>query len=242
MSEETANCTICRQPLGENGRCQHCDDEAHVWTIQDWRPLLTLALVIVLGFSFTRLVVGNFHEKQNALGAEYYAAGLRAMAAKRPAPAVDAFETALVYSHDNSQYRLKLTDALVASGATGEAMAQLQAFREQRPEDAEVNLKLARLEAQRQQVDEALRYYQNAIDGVWPEGGDPVQQRIAARFELAEYLVGQGRQEQAEAALLALAGVLPIYSPEQGKLAELFLRNGDPGSRFEYLSDATWRE
>ena len=80
-----------------------------------------LSLIIVLGFSFTRLVVGIFHEKQNALGAEYYAAGLRAMEEKRPAPAVDAFETALVYSHDNSQYRLKLTDALVASGATGEA-------------------------------------------------------------------------------------------------------------------------
>ena len=32
------------------------------------------------------------------------------------AQAVDAFETALVYSHDNFQYRLKLTDALVASG------------------------------------------------------------------------------------------------------------------------------
>jgi len=228
MSEESANCTICRQPLGENGRCQHCDEDAHIWTIQDWRPLLNLSLIIVLGFSFTRLVVGIFHEKQNALGAQYYAAGLQTMEEKRPAQAVDAFETALVYSHDNAQYRLKLTDALVASGATGEAMAQLQAFREQRPQDAEVNLKIARLEAQRQQVDQALRYYQNAVDGVWPESGDPVQQRIAARFEAAEYLVGQGRQEQAEASLLALAGVLPLYSPEQRKLADLYLRNGDP--------------
>jgi tetratricopeptide (TPR) repeat protein len=237
MSEETANCTICRQPLGENGRCQHCDEDAHIWTIQDWRPLLTLALVIVLGFSFTRLVVSIFNEKRSALGAEYYAVGLRAMEAKRPAQAVDAFETALVYSHDNLQYRLKLTDALVASGATGEALAQLQAFREQRPQDAEVNLKLARLEAQRQHVDEALRYYQNAIDGVWPEHGDPAAQRIAARFEAAEYLVGQGRQNQAEASLLALAGVLPTYSPEQGKLADLYRRNGDPARALSiYLS------
>ena len=116
----------------------------------------------------------------------------------------------------------------------------MHAFREQRPQDAEVNLKLARLEAQRQQVDEAVRYYQNAIDGVWPESGDPVQQRIAARFEAAEYLVGQGRQEQAEASLLALAGVLPIYSPEQTKLAELYLRNGDPARALSYLSERNW--
>ena len=229
MSEETANCTICKQPLGENGRCPHCDDDAHIWTIQDWRPLLTLSLVIVLGFSFTRLVVSTFNEKQNALGAEYYAAGLRAMEKNRPAEAVDAFETALVYSRDNFQYRLRLTDALVASGATGEALAQLQAFWEQRPQDAEVNLKLARLEAQRQHVDAAVGYYQNAIDGMWPENSDPGQQRIGARFEAAEYLVRQGHQEQAEASLLALADVLPTYSPEQKKLADLYLRNGDPG-------------
>jgi len=230
MSDETAKCTVCRQPLGENGRCQHCDEDGHhTWTLQDWRPLLTLGLIIVLGFSFTSLVVNGFREKQSALAAEYYQAGLHAMETKQAAAAVDDFETALVYSHDNFQYRLKLTDALVASGATGEALGQLRAFWDQRPGDVQVNLKLARLEAQRQHVDDALRYYQNAIEGAWPERTDPFPQRTAARFESAEYLVGQGRQEQAEAALLALAAVLSSSAPEQGKLGDLFLRNGDPG-------------
>ncbi len=189
--------------------------------------MLILGLVIVLGFSFTSLVVNNFHEKQNALAAEYYQAGLHSMDVKQAAAAVDDFETALVYSHDNFQYRLKLTDALLASGATGEALAQLRAFWDQRPGDAEVNLKLARLEAQRQHVDEALRYYQGAIEGAWPERTDPVPQRRAARFEAAEYLMRQGRQEQAEAALLALTAVLPSSSPEQGRLGDLFMSNGD---------------
>lgn len=229
MSDETAQCKVCRRPLGRNGRCVYCDDDHHVWTIQDWRPLLTLGLTIVLGFSFTSLVVNAFHEKQSTLAVEYFQAGLRAMEAKRPAAAVDDFETALVYSHDNFQYRLKLTDALLASGATDEAQAQLRAFWDQRPGDAEVNLKLARLEAQRQHVDEALRYYQSAIEGAWPERTDPAPQRIATRFEAVEYLVRQGRQEQAEAELLALAAVLPSSSPEQEKLGDLFMRNGDPG-------------
>jgi tetratricopeptide (TPR) repeat protein len=187
-----------------------------------------LSLVIVLGFSFTSLVVSSFREKQNALAAEYYAAGTRAMEAKRPADAVDAFETALVYSRDNFQFRLKLTDALLASGATSEALVQLRSFWDQRPQDALVNLKLARLEAQRKHADEALRYYQNAIAGVWPEGSDAIQQRIDVRFESAEYLVRQGRQDQAEAALQGLATVLPTSSSEQGRLADLYLRNGDP--------------
>ncbi len=227
MSDETAICSICRQPLGENGRCQHCDEDAHVWTIGDWRPLLTLALVIVLGFSFTRLVVSNFNTKQAALASEYLAAGNRAMDSHDFARAVEAFESALIYSHNNFQYRLKLTDALVASGATSEAFAQLQDFREQRPEDAQVNLKLARLEAHRQHVDEALHYYRNAIDGVWPERSDPEPLKNDVRLEAAEYLIGLGRNDEAEGVLQAVAAVLPAASAEQGKLAGLFIRNGD---------------
>ncbi len=229
MSKQTASCAVCGQTLGEDGRCRRCDAKSHVWTIQDWRPLLTLGLVIVLGFSFTRLVVNGFDAKRKVLAGQYYGAGLGAMTASHPAEAVDDFETALLYSRDNFQYRLKLTDALLASGATGEALSQLHAFWEQRPADAQVNLKLARLEAQRQHVDEALHYYQNATEGVWPEGSDPVAQRIGVRLEEAEYLVRLGRQEQAEERLTALAAALPASSPEQGRLGDLFLRNGDPG-------------
>jgi Tfp pilus assembly protein PilF len=229
MSEETANCTICRQPLGADGRCEHCDNDTHIWTIQDWRPLLTLALVIALGSSFTTLVVSDFRAKQSALATEYYAAGIRATDAHRQSDAVDAFETALVYSRDNFQYRLKLTDALLASGATSEALGQLHAFWDQRPRDALVNLKLARLEAQRKHIDEAVRYYQNALEGVWPEGSDPLPQRIGVRFEFADFLVRQGRHEAAEAVLLALEPVLPAAATEQEKLADLFLQNGDAG-------------
>jgi predicted negative regulator of RcsB-dependent stress response len=239
MSIEAAKCTVCRQPLGENGRCPHCDEEIHrIWTVEDWRPLLMLGLAIVLGFSFTSLVVNGFNDKQNALAAEYYHTGLQALDAKHGSAAVGDFEAALVYSHDNFAYGLKLTDALVTSGATGEALAQLRAFREQRPGDAQVNLKLARLEAQREHVDDAVRYYQNAIEGTWPEGDDPVVQRLAARFESADYLVRQGNREQAGQMLLALATVLPATSPEQGRLGDLFLRNGDPAEALKVYETA----
>jgi tetratricopeptide (TPR) repeat protein len=229
MSTEMAICTVCGQALEENGRCRHCEDAGHTWTIQDWRPLLTLSLMIVLGFSFTRLVVSNYDETRQRLADEYYSVGIRAMDAQHPGEAVDALENALIYSHDNFQYQLKLTDALLASGATSEAVAQLHAFLDQRPGDAQVNLKLARLESRRHHVDEALRYYVAAIEGDWPEHTDPFPQRIAVRFESAEYLVEQGRKEEAEGALQALAAVLPVAWPEQGKLGDLFLRNGDPG-------------
>ena len=159
-------------------------------------------------------------------GEEYYAEGTKALGSQHRAGAVDALENALVYSHGNFEYELKLTDALLASGATDEALAQLHGFLEQRPGDAEVNLKLARLEVRRKDVDKAWKYYQAAIGGVWPEI-DPFQQRNAVRFEEAEYLVEQGRTGAAEAALVALSDVLRESWPEQSRLAELFLRNGD---------------
>lgn len=151
----------------------------------------------------------------------------RGVRKSRPTPAVGAFENAMVYSPNNFQYRLYLTDALLASGATDEALAQLQAFLVQRPRDAQVNLKLARLEGHRHHVDEALRYYQSAVEGVWPERSDPVPQRVGALFEAAEYLLEQGRHEQANGALMALAAILPASPSEQEKLAGLFLRNGN---------------
>jgi len=227
VSADTANCERCGQPVEPGAPCRHCDEAGHVFTIQDWRPLLTLGLIIALGFSFTRLVVNAYDEKRQELAEQYYAAGTRAMEAQHPEQAVDAFEGALIYSHDNFDYQLRLTDALLASGATSEAVAQLHSFLDQRPGDAQVNLKLARLEARRHHVDEALRYYLAAIEGDWAQHSDPFPQRIAVRFESAEYLVDQGRKQEAENALQQLAAVLPVAWPEQGKLGDLFLRIGD---------------
>jgi tetratricopeptide (TPR) repeat protein len=229
MSAEAATCAHCGQPLDAGGRCRHCPEAGHLWTIQDWRPLLTLALVISLGFSFTRLVVNAYDDQRHGLADKFYAAGSRAMEAQHPEQAVSAFEAALIYSHDNFEYQLKLTDALLASGATSEAVAQLHAFLDQRPGDAEVNLKLARLEARRHHVDPALQYYVAALKGDWPEHTDPFPQRIAVRFESAEYLVDQGRRQEADNALQALAAVLPVSWPQQDKLGDLFLRVGDAG-------------
>jgi predicted negative regulator of RcsB-dependent stress response len=228
MSAETGICGVCGQALGEDGRCARCSNGEHPWTLQGWKPVLQLAVLIALGFSFTRLVVSSWDAQRQSLASEYYAAGIGALHEAHPGAAVASLEDALIYSHDNYQYQLKLTDALLESGATSEAVDQLHSFLEQKPDDAEVNLKLARLEARRHHVDEALRYYVAAIEGEWPEHTDPFPQRIAVRFEAAEYLVGRDRMKEASQALQALAGVLPAVWPEQSKLGDLFLRVNDP--------------
>jgi len=96
----------------------------------------------------------RYDAKWQQLSSIYYDSGMSAMQAQHPAQAVQALESALIYSHHNFQYQLQLTDALLASGATSEAVAQLHAFLEQHPGDAQVALKLARLEARRYHADE----------------------------------------------------------------------------------------
>jgi tetratricopeptide (TPR) repeat protein len=233
MSDEVLLCTICRQPLGQNGRCQQCDPDGHLWTIRDWRPLVTLGLIIALGFSFTRLVVVGYEQVQRAMALRYYTRGTQALSQHRAGEAVRAFESALVYSHENLEYRLKLTDALLASGAAGEARAQLRDYRAQHPEDAMVNLKLARLEAESGSADEALHYYRNAIDGAWPGQGGDEAQKTATELEVAEYLTRLGRKDESEGVLVKLMETLPSASPQQANLAALFLRNGDAARALE---------
>jgi len=229
MSTKTVSCKICGNPVNSDGRCPRCGAAEHVWTAQDWRFLLQLSLMIVLGFSFTRLMVRANSEWRQQLASRYYADGVRQLDARHPDEAVEALENALVYARGNLEYELKLTDALLASGQTGEARAQLMRLLAQQPDDSEVYLKLARLEARRKRVDEAAQYYRDAIRGHWPAESDAFRRRIAARMEAAEYLLNQGRRQDAAAELVALAEILPAAWPERIQLGNLFLRNGDPG-------------
>ncbi len=227
MSDSKGICKYCRQPLSTDGRCLHCLEDGHVWTLRDWRPLLLLALIIIFGFSFTRLVVGHYQQKTALLAQQYAAQGDRQLAAHHPAEAVQAYESALAYSPDERHIRLSLGDALIESGYRNEAMAQLHNLWEGRPDDAAVNLKLARLQALARQPELALRFYRNAIEGAWPGRNDQAAANVSVRLEAAEYLISLARREEAETVLIGTEESMPVSSDQQPLLASLFLRNGD---------------
>lgn len=235
MSPETSICTTCGQPLGADGHCPHCAAAAHVWTLRDWKPLATLAVIIALGFSFVRLVDGAWEAKRQHLVDLHYTAGQRDLEQHRAAEAVGEIESALFYAGGQFDYRLALSDALLASGQRGEALAQLETLLQQQPDDARVLMKLARLEARRQRVEAAIYYYQQAIAGVWPAsaGGDPFVLRLEARFELAEYQIAQDHRAEASASLASLSEGLQRGGHDQLRLADLYLRNGLPQAALE---------
>jgi tetratricopeptide (TPR) repeat protein len=93
------------------------------------------------------------------------------------------------------------------------------------PQDAAVNLALARVAAHRGSVEDATRYYHNAMYGVW--SSDPDANRNKARIELIQFLLKKGALANAESELVALATSLPPDPAAHLQAAQLFAQAQD---------------
>jgi tetratricopeptide (TPR) repeat protein len=173
--------------------------------------VLWLALAIIPAFSLTALVTEAHRAEYRALAQEWRARGDAALAEGRFDEAAGAFRSALRFAREDRMLRLRLAEALAGADRRSEARAYLLGVWQEQPGNAPVNLELARLAAASGQVDEAERYYQNAIQGAWDEGAE--QRRRETRLELAAFLTSQGEPRRAEAVLMTLAANLPPDGP-----------------------------
>jgi tetratricopeptide (TPR) repeat protein len=110
---------------------------------------------------------------------------------------------------------------------TDEAYAYLINLWERQPENAFVNLELARIAVQRKQTDRALRFYHNAIYATWP--GNEEAERQKTRLELINYLLQINARTQAESELIAIEANVGEDAAQQTQLGDLFLRVQDYG-------------
>ncbi|MGC2111935.1 MAG: tetratricopeptide repeat protein [Candidatus Korobacteraceae bacterium] len=191
-----------------------------------------MLICIFAGFGLTQYLVNLHRSTEASLAKRWFQRGEEAMHANRPAIAADEYRTALSYDQENQEYRLRLAEALLAANRLNEARAHLLSLWEDEPADGKVNLALARLYVRRGNAGEAIRYYDNAINGVWEE--EPRQQRIATRFELIRYLIGRHDQARARAETLALQADGPPDPAGQLALGQLLLQVNEP----EHASDA----
>jgi tetratricopeptide (TPR) repeat protein len=187
--------------------------------------LFTLLAITACAFAGVSALVRRFHSWQNTLAQRMNQRGQLALAAGQPALAINFFRSALSFNRDFPAALLNLAESLIADNRLDEAQTYLGTLWEHQPQDGTVNLELARLSERRNQLTEALRYYHNAIYGIWIN--DPVQNRIAARFELINYLLQQNADTQAESELIAMEAGLPPDSKLHTRVAQLFLRIGD---------------
>ena len=189
------------------------------------QPPMMLALLAVLGVLFFLAVAGLsrvYHAQREALGNRWFSRGVRDFNAHHFDLAVTKFRAALLYSPDNYDYQLNLAEALIALKRTDEAYSYLVNLWDEQPEDGLVNLELARIAAQKEQREQAQRYYHNAIYATWPS--DQEGKRNETRLELIEYLLGLHAQVQAQSELIALEENLGNEPSQQQRLGDLFLR------------------
>jgi tetratricopeptide (TPR) repeat protein len=187
--------------------------------------LVLLSMVAVIFFLSVTGLSRVYHAQRTSVGDRWFSRGVSDLNAKHYEAAVTDFRAALLYSRDEYSYELKLAEALIGLRHTGEAFAYLLNLWDREPDNGLVNLELARIVAQRGQIDQAVRYYHNAMYAAWPPGEE--SKRRTARLELIELLLQAKRQGDAQAELMALAANAGDGPSLQQTIGELFVRAGD---------------
>ena len=195
--------------------------------------ILILTLAAVAAFAAVSHLVTRFNANQLSRGRRLYARGLADLNAGAPDRAIEEFRAALTCDRSNPQYQLSLGRALRDTGRLDEAESYLESLWQRSPEDGTINLALARVAARRGSLDDAIRYYHNAMYGAW--SSDPEGNRLNARLELVEFLLQKNARPQAQSELLAVAAFLPSDPTLHLRVADLLAEAQDyPDALAEY--------
>lgn len=235
-STAPGRCLGCGTVL-TGGGCPTCADNG-LYRFVHREILLLLALGAIAGtlFLLTRAAAAANRGMRVREAAVWFDLGQRQLQARRLEEAVTSLRRATAIDRDNGGYRLRLAEALAASGHDGAARQVLLELRGRAPEDPDINTSLARLEVRRQDLTAAVRYYENALYGSWP--ADQPTARRHLRVELIRYLLAHGEQRGALSQLLVLSANLPEEVPLQVETAQLFMSAGDSRRALEHFRQA----
>lgn len=197
------------------------------WRTPTNRTILAAVVAgLIPAFVITHLVDARFKSDRQRLAFEWTSNGVRDLGRNSDAAVAD-FETALAYGPDDAANRLRLATALIAAKRPNEAEAHLRTLWSEEPGSGRINLELARLAAQRDDLADAVRYYHAAIDGAW-DGGAAAARRNA-RLELARLLLKSGQNVRAQAELIALVDDLPPDATLVTDVGDLLVAAGAEG-------------
>lgn len=230
MAEEAnlRKCALCGSSLPQDtNECPQCSKR---WTVvlRSRETVLGLcALLLIIFFFATGMIVRRYHQKLQSLGIEWFAAGREQLKENNAPAALSDFRNSLVYNPDDAQVQFQLAEALSEEGRNEEARSYLLGLLGHAPSDAPVNLALARIAASSGSETEALRYYHGAIYGIWPVSAE--ENRLNTRLELCRFLISQSDDTNADSELIALEAEIPRKNGPflHQQTGELFLRAGD---------------
>ncbi len=201
--------------------------------------LVFLVAVATAAFVFTRAIAGDSRETRLHDASDWFRLGQSALAAGRLPDAIDSLRHAVALDRDNRGYQLTLANALADDGQDAGATQVLVGLRTAAPEDPDVNLQLARLAAHTDNLTDAVRYYQNALYGVWAGNeSDQEARRRQIRVELIQLLLAHQQQQRALSELLVLSSNLPADAASQIQAGQLFLSAGDARRALDHFTRA----
>lgn len=187
--------------------------------------LTVLIAVLVVGFAFTSWMVGRYNAVRAARAWNWQKAGAEALRRGDAGQAANDYRNALGYGRDNRDYQFGLASALLQAGELKQASHYFLNLWAESPQSGPVNRGLAQLESKQNHPTSAIRYYHNAIYGIWPGGGEI--QRRAVRRELIALLLREGQLDQADAEILALGASLPPTAAAHTSIGQQLLQVGD---------------
>ncbi len=216
-------CLICRHEIAHPGaECPYCKSRSMIAEGASPRMLAIVFAVMTLIFVLTGFYTRSFNNESRKRGELYFKSAQLLMAEQEYEDAIGDYRDALLYSRDNSDYRLGLARALYASGHSSETETHLIELRAADPTSGIVNQLLARLAAQAGQTDAAVSYYRTAIYGKWND--EPEETRLQLRLELVTLLEDTSREQQLTAELLELLEIVPEDRTIRHRLAGLLLK------------------
>lgn len=229
-----ARCPTCGSVLTA-GHCPRCAAQPESRLVH--RELVLLCVLIGItaaAFLLTRAMAASNREMRRQEAAAWFASAQEHADAGRHDGAIARFRRAVSTDPDNRRYHLALASALAVSRQDAAAERVLLGLRERQPEDADTNLQLARLEARRDEVDAARRYYQSALAALWrPEDADTQR---SLRTELVRFLLAHGERARALSELLVLTATSPDDAGAHREVGRLFLDAGDPSRALLHFS------
>ncbi|MGH9470329.1 MAG: tetratricopeptide repeat protein [Terriglobia bacterium] len=218
-------CEKCGQVIPRGtADCPNCRSLQDLDLRRESLLLISLVLLGVL-FVITGFAVKLYHARERSLGGRWYTQGENNLQEGKAQAAVLDFRTALLHASDNPVYQLRLAQALVSSNRLAEARSYLLRLWESNPADGQVNLEMAHVAMKQGNAQEVIRYFHNAIDGVWQNA--PPGRRRALRQELCEYLIAHDQRAEALAELMALSSETPENAALRTQVASLFLEAQD---------------
>ncbi len=197
--------------------------------------ITTVVAALALLLAGTALLKSVHERVRAARTAEHLERGNALARNGRLVDAVNEYHAALALDRDHRPTRRALAMTLLSLGRFPEAESYLRDLQRDEPTDGVLNRALARIDVALGREADARAAYQRAIYGEWR--GNALEERIATRFELIDYLSRLNARDDVIAELLTLKAELP---PEQiaaaRRVAELLTNLGERALAIDLLS------